>query len=97
MPGEDSILLRYPILVKNKQLRDKIYGELHRSGLGVSKMYPEALHLIEGVSPLVRYDKDLAHAEEFSRSILTLPTHQRVSGKDLEKIESIFSAALGED
>ena len=37
--GAKAVYLRLPIVVKDKEIREKLYIELSRRGIGVSKMY----------------------------------------------------------
>ncbi len=78
-------LLRYPILVCSRAVRDSLYERLHRRGLGVTKMYPLALPKITGLEGCFA-EQFVPNAESFAERILTLPTHDGVQHKDLDGI-----------
>lgn len=85
LDGSHPVYLRFPILVMNPVLREKIYHELLQEGIGVSKMYPTAIHHIPGIRPyLANVHEQFPNAELVASSILTLPTHSLVTKKDLD-------------
>jgi len=84
-------LLRYPLLVV-PQRRDRLYRRLRREGLGPSRMYPSSLPNISGLYGLLQGQGKFPVADEFSRRILTLPTHNRVRKPDIEKIRQIIDS-----
>lgn len=74
-------LLRYPLLLKNRQVRDKALSILNRRGLGASGMYMESLPRLPGVESVWqggRFD----HAQSFADRLLTLPLHEDVLEAD---------------
>jgi perosamine synthetase len=93
-PLQDSypVYLRFPILVMRPALREKIYLELLRKGIGVSKMYPTAIHRIPGIGPyLANGDEPFPNADLVASSILTLPTHSMVTQKDLALMVEVIN------
>ncbi len=86
-------LLRYPLLVTDSDLRERLYQRLRDSGLGVSKMYPHALPDIPGLDKMFKRRERYPNAELFARGILTLPTHQGVTRCHVEKMGDIFMQA----
>ena len=89
--GKLPRLLRYPILVTDQNLRDEIYQELKHAGIGVSLMYPGIIPEICGFKYMIKTKIEYCNAIEFSKKILTLPTHARVTEKDINKIHTILS------
>lgn len=87
-------MLRYPILVLDTLVRDKLFEYLHAAGLGVSRMYPGALAHIVGLEEILASQDPLPCAEKFAKSIITLPTHTRVRSNDVEKIASILAKLI---
>ena len=86
-PVENSypVYLRLPIIVRDTLLRERIFGNLLRAGIGVSKMYPTALNEIPGIDKyMVLQGSSYPKAQELARSILTLPTHPYVTHDDLD-------------
>ena len=88
-------LLRYPLLVTDSDLRERLYQRLRDSGLGVSKMYPHALPDIPELDKMFKRRERYPNAELFARRILTLPTHQGVTRCHVEKMQDIFMQAIG--
>ncbi len=82
-------LLRYPLLI-DVSLRDRLYQQLQRSGVGPSIMYPAALPGIPGLQTLLPDQGPFHAAEDFAARILTLPTHQQVRLEDIAKIRRIL-------
>lgn len=91
-PGRRGQLLRYPVLCRSRDHRDRLLLELSRQGLGASAMYGAELSKIAGVDELkeVRYQDDLANSAHFAERFLTLPTHNAVSEAYLRQIAAIF-------
>ena len=82
-------LLRYPILIKDNSLRNKLYEKL--KCYGASLMYKKPLNQIEGVDKHIKQQKkSYPNATRFSQQLLTLPTHEGVNGKTLKTIDRIL-------
>jgi dTDP-4-amino-4,6-dideoxygalactose transaminase len=89
-------LLRYPVLVTDSALRDRLFHALDREGLGVSKMYPVTLPYIQGFDNHLRVAGEAyPNAEAFARRILTFPIHSRVREHDLMRMRACISAVIG--
>jgi dTDP-4-amino-4,6-dideoxygalactose transaminase len=87
LPHCDPIYLRFPILVMNPQLREKIYSNLIANGIGASKVYPTGIHQIPAVAHhLVNPGGKFPQTDLVASSILTLPTHPLLTSKDLDRI-----------
>ncbi len=91
--AQHTPLLRYPLLITNRDLRERLYRRLRESGLGVSKMYPYALPDIPGLDKMFKRRERYPNAELFAREILTLPTHQGVTRCHVKKMQDIFMQA----
>ena len=88
-------LLRYPLLITDSGLRERLYRRLRNSGLGVSKMYPNTLPHIPGLEKVFEENKRYPNAELFASGILTLPTHRGVNRHHVERMEKIFTQVTG--
>lgn len=88
----DFPLLRYPLLIKDKNIQQMLYAELSNSGLGVSKMYKQILPSVEGVEKSI-FGKQVnyTNAEKFAASLITLPLHQDVNQGHIDRITNILS------
>jgi dTDP-4-amino-4,6-dideoxygalactose transaminase len=83
--GQDSDwLLRYPLLLRSRALRDLALARLNDVGLGASPMYGRTLTEIPGVSSLVSHPGRNIGAATFADRLLTLPLHTDVLQRDVE-------------
>jgi len=81
---ENTVLLRYPILIKNRIIRDKFYRQT--KNYGVSILYPRPLYEIPGLKKLLENQSSFPHASEFADYLVTLPTHDHVDDNLIDKI-----------
>lgn len=81
---ENTVLLRYPILIRNRAIRDKFYHQT--KDYGVSILYPRPLNEISGLKKILDRQSSFPHASEFSNYLVTLPTHEHVDEKLIDKI-----------
>jgi perosamine synthetase len=82
-----SIYLRLPIIFEDSTEREKAYHSLNRKHLGASTMYPTSLEKIPGIESYCADNSlDLSNSHALVRGLLTLPTHQGVRERDLERI-----------
>ena len=88
--GEGAIpYLRLPVLVNNKETRDKIFCLLQENGLGVSSMYPSPINEIAEIKH--QFDGNMfPNSTRVSETLLTIPTHQFLSKKDKKEIYNLF-------
>lgn len=83
-------LLRYPILVNDILMRDRLYEKL--KPYGASLMYKQPLYEINKVGPLIKkLDYKYQNATLFSKKLITLATHEGISRKVFSKIERILN------
>ncbi len=85
-----SRLLRYPLLLKDHDDRERVLNALHQSGVGVSKMYDKPLPKIDGVDIFLEKKGDYPNATCFADRLITLPVHSYVCGRSLNAIKRIF-------
>lgn len=87
--GESAACLRLPVIVDSEEVRDRIYTDSLRLGLGVSKMYPSAINEVDELKAC--FDgKDFPSASKLSKRLLTVPTHQLLSDEDKRAISELF-------
>jgi dTDP-4-amino-4,6-dideoxygalactose transaminase len=79
-------LLRYPLLVQEPFMRDRILRHLGRLGMGTSAMYRQTLPAIDGVSEFIETRNEFKHAEAFADRLITLPVHGGVSTDDIVRL-----------
>lgn len=84
-------LLRYPILILNKEIRVALYNELQEKGLGASTMYQKTLPNITGVkNSMIGQIICYPNAENLALSLVTLPMHEDIDDISFEKIQEVF-------
>jgi len=87
--GEER-LIRYPLLAKTPQIRDKLYQALQQKKGGASKMYPTTLHGIAGLEGYFPDIEATPNAVSFAQRLLTLPLHQGVTQCDLDEMLGVI-------
>lgn len=86
-------LARYPLLIVDPRLRDRLYRALRRAGLGASVLYGHALPRVRGLEGRWCED-DYPAAEAFAQRLLTLPLHDGVTRHHLRDMGRQFSRIL---
>jgi dTDP-4-amino-4,6-dideoxygalactose transaminase len=84
-------LLRYPVLTKSKEHRDRLFECFNQFGLGVSKMYQRILPELEGLENICGGQESFPNAKHFADTLLTFPTHRHVTEKNIQQIKRILS------
>jgi perosamine synthetase len=87
-------LLRYPLILKSKEKRDRILEELKRRGLGATGSYPVPLNEQPGAAVYFDGKESYPNAKYVSERILTLPLHEHVKGSDIENMIEIIKKEL---
>jgi dTDP-4-amino-4,6-dideoxygalactose transaminase len=87
-------LLRFPLLVPDRAVRDRILSTSRRQGLGLTGMYPAPLHRIHGLDKHLARDLSYPAAEEIADRLLTLPLHEHVGASDISRMRRLISDAL---
>ena len=88
--GDAGPLLRYPLLLPDRAIRDRAWRELDAAGLGASFMYGAALPDLPGVHAAGAADA----ARHFADRLLTLPVHSGVSSSHVERMLSLLAGVL---
>jgi len=89
--GADGIaLLRFPLILKSGEKRDRILSELKRSGLGATGAYPVPLNELPGAAAYFDGKEVYPNAKYISERILTLPLHEYVTQRDMERMTTII-------
>ena len=92
--GDDIALLRFPVVFKSKEIRDRILEMLEKKGLGATGSYPAPLNEIEGIDGYLNNIENYPNAKRTSERIMTLPLHEFVKIKDVEFISEIIDGCL---
>ncbi len=85
--------LRFPILVHEPSLRARLLHDLDRAGIGATDSYPGSIADVPEVQPYLACEPDATVGRSVAASIMTLPTHPFVSGRDIDRVVDIVSAA----
>jgi dTDP-4-amino-4,6-dideoxygalactose transaminase len=81
------VTLRYALLAPGRGTRDKAIEALNNVGIGANAFYGGALPDLDGVSDvLVGSGGDYPVAESFADRLLTLPSHEDVTDRDISLI-----------
>jgi len=84
--------LRFPIVAKSRELREKALKELRCAGIGASSFYPSAICDIPNIE---RWTPDREFhcpgAENLASKLLTLPTHSQVEKKDANLVARVLA------
>ena len=91
---DESRLLRYPLRMPGRQIRERALSRLDRAGLGASRMYGAALEDVPGVAPMLARRREGAAAREFAARLLTLPVHSGVGEADVERMRRCLAESL---
>lgn len=81
--------IRYPILFRNKQQRDRVWIKLAEAGLGASISYPKPLEGYDALREHIQPNSALRACQVADR-ILTLPVHRHVQRGDIEQAAAII-------
>lgn len=91
----DYPLLRYPLLITDLDLKNKIAKSLEAQGLGISYMYQKPLVNIEGIPKAAQLKGQTNPiAEKFAGQLITLPTHTGVNKKIIKEIKKAIVSAI---
>lgn len=86
-------LLRYPLLCRDRGIRDRLLARLETAGLGATAMYREALPWVPGVALMLGMITPLLPgARIFAERLLTLPVHDGVNREDIERMGAVIRA-----
>jgi len=77
--------LRLPVIANSREMRDKIISCLSKRGLGVSRMYPTPISMIEEIRGNFT-GKTYPAAQMLSDRLFTLPIHPLVTEREIRTI-----------
>ncbi len=90
--GANFRLLRYPLLVCDARVRERLFRCCARRGLGASAMYPLTLPRVAGLEQIFA-GVSCPQADSFAKRIMTLPVHSRVRPSDIQTMRECFADA----
>jgi dTDP-4-amino-4,6-dideoxygalactose transaminase len=75
----------FPILLKSREIRDHLYFELNKRGIGAVSLYHQLIKEI---------DQGFSIEHELSDRILNLPIHQDIGFEELDFIACVLEELL---
>jgi dTDP-4-amino-4,6-dideoxygalactose transaminase len=92
--AQSGPLLRLPVLLPTTEHRTSLLSAGGRRGLGISPMYPTAVHQIPALRARFAGQR-FPGAEALATRLVTLPTHQFVRLVDCERLRAAHLDAVG--
>lgn len=94
-PGEEvtgeNALLRFPVVLKEKEMRDRVLSMLKGAGSGAAESYPVPLNELPGARDhIANRHSHFPHAKKISERMITLPLHEYVTDGHAGLIARLF-------
>lgn len=86
--------LRYPLIVKDRKVRDRILERLKSYGTGAALFYPCPLNELPGLREILQDSNIYANAKMLSDTLITLPVHSGVTESLRQKILTLIGGEL---
>lgn len=93
-PSSQFPYIRYPLLINNRDLRDRILAELMARGTGAGPFYPSPLNELAGLGEQLNDNNIYPNARTICDSLITLPVHRGVTPMHRVKIKSIIQRSF---
>ena len=90
----ENALLRYPILLPDRESRDACWRALEARGLGASRLYGTVLPEIKNAPEGLGSADLFPGAREFANRLLTLPLHDAVDAEIARKAVAVIADTL---
>ncbi|MEP7151061.1 MAG: aminotransferase class V-fold PLP-dependent enzyme [Nitrospira sp.] len=84
-PRSHSVYLRLPLLMRSKQEKDALCQASVEQGLGMSSLYPSSVQYIAELRTALE-SQPVPQATMIAERLVTLPTHELLSGADLARM-----------
>lgn len=93
-PAADAVHPRLAVLFNDSARRDRVRSALVAAGIGATASYPRALRDVPEIAPhLAPNTQDTPGARRVAACILTLPTHEYVTARDVRRIAEVVEQA----
>jgi len=86
-------LIRFPVRVSDVEKRESLLRESARRGVGVMPVYPDSIARLPELRGLLDGER-FPVAESCARELVTLPTHDYLTQKDITEVGRLLSTAL---
>jgi len=94
LDGNPDYLLRYPILIKDKKIRDQFYEQT--KDYGSSLLYQRLLNQIEGLENILGQEAVYPNASDFADHLVTLPCHEDIDNAVIDLIVTELCSVLND-
>ena len=88
-------LIRFPVRVRGVEKRESLLRESALRGLGIMPMYPDSIAHLPELKETIDAQK-FPIAERCAKELVTLPTHDYVTRKDVMEISRLLSHTLSD-
>ncbi len=86
--------LRYPLIVKEEKLRDRILEKLVSQGTGAALFYPCPLNELPRLKEILQDATIYPNARRLSETLITLPVHAGLTSSRRHKILTLIDREL---
>lgn len=94
--ASEERLLRYPLLVDSREIRDTLLKKLNAQGLGATRLYGDTIDRVEEVpTTRLRQAGGKENASSFAQRLLTLPLHEGVKPHHIDLTVKIIESVIG--
>lgn len=91
LPNAHPNFLRFPILVRSKDIRERLLKIFKKNNIKAGILYGKSINMIKDFN-INGLDQDYGGAKYVADRIITLPTHQFVTKKDLDTMIDIIES-----
>lgn len=94
VPSAEFPYLRYPLVAKDREMREGILNMLMAQGTGAALFYPSPLNELLGLREKLQDETVYTNARRLSDNLITLPVHSGVTDKIRNKIRAIIKEGV---
>jgi len=94
LPSSKFPYLRYPLLVKDREMRNCVLNLLMSQGTGAALFYPSPLNELPGLQEVLKDETVYTNARRLSDLLITLPVHSGVTAKIRNRIRTIVQHGI---
>jgi dTDP-4-amino-4,6-dideoxygalactose transaminase len=94
VPAAQPSYLRFPVLVSDSGLRERLLRDLKAAGIGATRSYPQSIADIPELQALLPAPVRADGGRMVAAGMLTLPTHPFVASRDIELAVGVIRAVM---
>jgi dTDP-4-amino-4,6-dideoxygalactose transaminase len=84
-------IIRFPVIVLDKMLRENILTLAEQRGLGIMPSYPSAINKIPTLGNEINIREEFPVAESLAQRLITLPIHCFVRPQDINRLKNLLT------